>query len=137
MQDVQKVKKSTPVSQPNTIGRELAISMTTKWRNYLGKKMGENFRGFLIPFADIQDIMDIHKEKNIMGVRGYMSLADENNLSSLRFILVPVDSDGRDMLDIHLEGDTDDDVQSTIYDFTQPCPAFCDVKSPLYSDINK
>jgi hypothetical protein len=130
MQKVQNVK-SQPLSQPNTIGREMAISMTSKWRNYLGKATGENFRGFLIPFADIQDLMEIHKEANIMGVRGYMSLADENNLSSLRFILVPVDSNGKDMLDMQLEGD---EVQSTIYDFTQPCPAFCDMSSPLYSD---
>jgi hypothetical protein len=136
MQDAQQNVKSPSVSQPNTIGLEMAVNMTTNWRNYLGKAMGENFRGFLIPFADIQNIMEIHKDKDLMGVRGYMSLADENTLSSVRFILVPVDSDGKDIVDMHVVGDADDDTQSTIYDFTQPCPAFCDMKSPLYSDTN-
>lgn len=116
--------------QPDTIGLEMAIEMTKNWRGFLEKKMGDSFRGFLIPFADIQNIMDIHKDEDIIGVRGYMSLGDQNDPSTVRFIMVPVNSEGKDVLQMP-KGEEDD--STTIYDFTQPCPAFCDTTSPLYS----
>lgn len=123
--------QTTPLlHQPDTIGLETAIALTKNWRGFLEKKMGDSFRGFLIPFADIQNLMDIHKDENIVGVRGYMSLADPNDPSSVRFILVPVNAEGKDVLQKPGEEGSD---ATTIYDFTQPCPAFCDTTSPLYS----
>lgn len=124
------------IKQPNSIGLDYAIQLTTNWRHFLHKKMGESFRGFLIPFTDIQDILDAHKDNpDITGVRGYMGLADENDPSTVRFIMVPVDKDGKDILKMKFVSiDGKEESVTTIYDFTQPCPAFCDKESRLYSN---
>ena len=121
------MKKTTAPLLANTISVEQAIAETKNWRQILTPFMGENvLRGFYIPISDIVNLGNFH---HVEGVRGYLCLTDPGDFSSIKFILVPVGDDGKDIL--RMPGDAGDD-DSTIYDFTRPCPAFCDQDSPLY-----
>jgi hypothetical protein len=51
---------------------------------------------------------------------------DEDLNYKMRLFLVPVNSDGCDVLPIGTGG------LKYVYDFNLPCPATCDVTSPLY-----
>ena len=50
-------------------------------------------------------------------------------------MLVPVDVNNLDVLSIQVPGISgSDETQSSIYDFTSPCPQLCDIDSPLFED---
>jgi hypothetical protein len=124
----------TPDTLENTISLEEAVNFTGKWRNgssstklnYIGF-----IKGFFINKMDIEQLNLLIPPHG--GCRGYLGIDDNTN--SIKFLLVPVDSEGRDILSItygHGHPEDDSDAQSTIFDFTTPCPSQCDEKSPLY-----
>lgn len=113
------------------------------------------FRGFRIPLEDLTQIVEViniynedknHTEK-INSIRAYLCKDTDNmeRLNDIHVMLVPVvggkeispniigedDSPyGSDLLEFDKEKGI---VESTIYDFTTPCPTECDTKSKLYS----
>ncbi|MDM1071484.1 hypothetical protein HX001_03130 [Empedobacter brevis] len=117
------------------------------------------FRGFRIPLDDLTQIVEVinaynedenNKEK-INSIRAYLSKRtdDVERLHDIHVMLVPVvggkdispdiigkdDSIyGRDLLEFDKMRGV---VESTIYDFTTPCPTECDTKSKLYSIKSK
>lgn len=122
-----KLTSFTP--QRTTISLEKAVTGTTNWRMILYPFMNDNvIRGFYIPIQDIVELGKMHQECE--GVRGYFSLEEPEKFTSVKMILVPVDKNGHDILS-KPAGDNGEE-ESTIYDFTQPCPHLCDTVSPLY-----
>ncbi|MBS4063909.1 MAG: hypothetical protein KGZ74_05085 [Chitinophagaceae bacterium] len=115
--------------EPKRVPKDTAIQETENWRSILKPVMGDKvIRGFFIPIEDITAIANMHQ---VSGMRGYICLTDKNDFSSISFIVVPVDENNKDIL-TEKNGVSEEEI-STIYDFTRPCPAFCDESSPLYS----
>ncbi len=63
---------------------------------------------------------------DISRVRVYLGISGEDQGSMVRLFLVPVNDEGKDVIP------TDDEGNQRVYDFNLPCPATCDVTSPLY-----
>jgi hypothetical protein len=122
------VKPLNPKHKPS-IGREKAVQEAANWRMIMHPFMGDKvLRGFYIPMEDILDLAEMHKEAT--WVRGYFIIENPDKFTNVRLALVPVSPDGKDILTKKgLEGEE----ESTIYDFTQPCPHLCDEKSPMFN----
>lgn len=115
-------------SEPKRVPKQTAIQETKNWRKILNPIMGDKvIRGFFIPIEDLTAIANMHQ---VSGMRGYICLTDQNDFSSISFIVVPVDENNKDILS-EKNGAPDEEI-STIYDLTKPCPHFCDPDSPLY-----
>jgi hypothetical protein len=99
----------------NAITLQQAQEWATTWR--------ENplhiIKAFLIPQADFVQLL---AEKNVVDIRAYVG-TDENGEQKL--MLVGVNDKGQDLID--------EANNQNIYDFTQPCPDFCDLESPLFT----
>jgi len=120
-------------SPEDTIPESLAVDITTYWRDYISllDPSPNYIRAFNIPMTDIQSLADFQK---CPSVRAYLSLAVPGDISTLKVILVPVDADNQDVLSIPIPDSTGGFIdQSTIYDFSTPCPQKCDIDSPLFS----
>lgn len=120
------------VPYPNTISLEEGIAITTNWRNYM-ESQGEPadyIRAFFIPIADIQYLYELTQRYGGEGVRAYIGLEKPNDPSTAKLAIVPTSGPepGQDVLD-----DPNDDLESTIFDFTNPCPQSCDFSSPLFT----
>jgi hypothetical protein len=120
------------VPYPNTISLEEGIAITTNWRNYMESQgAGPDFiRAFFIPVDDIKFLYELTVKYGGEGIRAYIGLAEADKPSSAKLALVPTSGPepGADILD-----DPNDDFDSTIFDFTQPCPQACDFGSPLFT----
>ena len=119
-------------SSDDTIPEQEAIDITTNYRNYISSfdPSPDFIKAFLIPMEDIIALASFHKCPN---VRAYLSMAVPGDNSSMKLILVPVGPEGNDILNVPVTGETGDVVtQSSIYDFTSPCPQACDLHSPLF-----
>lgn len=112
----------------DTIPEQEGVNLTTNWRNYISNlDPAPNYiRAFNIPMVDITQLAKFYKCDS---VRAYLSMAIPGDVTSLKIILVPVDAAGNDILSIP---DNTGAAQSTIYDFTSPCPQLCDINSPLF-----
>jgi hypothetical protein len=114
--------------QKSTIPLQEAITETTNWRNWITPHMNNDIiRAFFIPIQDIIELAKMHEEA--VGVRAYLMLPDPQQIGTVKIAIVPVTKDGKDILT--KKNETSDE-QSTIYDFTQPCPHLCDTDSKLY-----
>jgi hypothetical protein len=114
--------------QGTTITLQQAILETTNWRNWIQPHMNDHvIRAFYIPIQDIIELAKMHE--GIEGVRAYLMLPDPQQIATVKVAIVPVTKDGKDVL--RKKSETSDE-QSTIYDFTQPCPHLCDTDSELY-----
>lgn len=116
-----------------------AVSAISTWLIVAAKAFPEApdnslLRGFTIPISDINNLYNISQAKGAAYIRAYLSIKDRSNAAATAgLMLVPVDSAGNDIVF------ADDDVEGKthIYDFTQPCPAFCnwDGASPLMAPV--
>jgi hypothetical protein len=102
------------------------------------------FRGFTIPLKDLKSIVAAaenhnkkkkNKDNQIDAVRGYLAMdtpSSEGRPGLVHILLLPV-ADNKDVTNV---SPTDEDgtgtLESSIYDFSAPCPDVCDVSSPLY-----
>ena len=122
-----------PDTLQNTIPLDVAVKYTTDWRT--GSPSSKlNHIGFVKAFniskSDIDQLQLLIPEGG--GCRAYLGIDYDTKPSSIKLVLVPVSADNRDIL--HIEGehdDADDEGQSTIFDFTTPCPSQCAENSPL------
>ncbi len=138
----------------NTIPVSEAEVWTAKWR----ESCPENCKAFLIPAVDLIEVLN---EMGILGdkaaakaqkraskrkldVRAYMAIETfENGATEEKILLVGTqqDSEGvyRDILNGSIDGKGETEVKglkgpegnSGVYDFTSPCPPYCDDESPL------
>jgi len=100
-------------------------------------------RAVYIPFADIDQLKkDCEKhygKDKIKGIRMYFGLAGEDepiekSFDEFRGLIVPVlevPSVGHKDA-IHESFESPDPEKTNIYDFTAPCPRYCDEESELY-----
>jgi len=116
-----------PGSQ-DTIPEQKGIDVTTNWRDYISNlDPAPNYiRAFNIPMVDITELAQFYKCDS---VRAYLAMEVPGDITTLKIILVPVDPAGNDILNVP---DGSGTMQSTIYDFTSPCPQLCDIDSPLF-----
>jgi hypothetical protein len=108
----------------------VAIEMTANWRQYLAQS-GQKFdkKAFLIPISDLKEILE--NNPGAEGARAYIALKDAADPSTATLLLVPV-VDGKDVVYVNGgEGDPNSDDDSSIYDYTKPCPPYCPDDSPL------
>jgi hypothetical protein len=128
MSDQQKVS-----GYPDTISEDDAIRITTNWRNYMGKGNPDFIRAFEIPLDDITNLAALTERFGGAGVRAYIGLNVEGDPTSAKLAIVPIDANGNDVLKVPEGfGQAAMVEDSTIFDFTNPCPQACDLNSPLY-----
>jgi hypothetical protein len=119
---------------PDTIHLSDGVTFTTNWRNYISAidKNPNYIRAFNIPMADISKLASFGQSTS---VRAYLAMGTAGDISTLKLVLVPVNAlDGTDITGVpdsgSVEGPTVTD--STVFDFTSPCPQTCDITSPLF-----
>jgi hypothetical protein len=115
---------------PDTLTLEQGIEFTTNWRNYMESQGSSSdfIRAFYIPLDDILNLGNLSERAAGQGVRAYIGLGTPNDLSTAKLVLVPT-SGPEPGLDVLQDPQTGD---STIFDFTSPCPTVCDLDSPLF-----
>jgi hypothetical protein len=120
---------------PDTITEEDAIRITTNWRNFMGKGNPDFIRAFEIPLDDMVNAAALTQKYGGTGVRAYIGLDVEGEINSAKLAIVPIDAKGNDILKVpdgaKVSADSAED-ESTIFDFTNPCPQACDLNSPLF-----
>ena len=99
----------------NVISLDTAQNWAARWR----ENPTHIVKAFLIPHEDFAQLL---AQGSVNDIRAYVGI-DDNGTHKL--MLVGVDKTGSDLIDA--------DKQEYIYDFTQPCPAYCDNRSPLYN----
>lgn len=111
-----------PVVAGNTISIQTAIVWATSWR----QNPDENVKAFFIPKSDIIDLL---LDTDCLGVRAYLGLEypTKKSVAIPKLMLVNVDDNGSPT--------GKDNIDNGIFDFTKPCPTYCDVTSPLYTLI--
>ncbi|MVN90466.1 hypothetical protein [Mucilaginibacter aquatilis] len=124
-----------------------AIRRTTNWREFMNVNLqgtNENMvpKAVYMSRADILAMADALKDPSVVGARAYFSLDSteaeaEKNVVTFCMVMVRSCEDkrcGKDV--IYLPNSTDGENgsidDSGIYDYTRPCPDFCDIDSPLY-----
>ena len=102
----------------DAISLDKAINDAANWRAIANTKLKGNdyIKAFLIPVVDFSEILC----EGAVGIRAYLGSAADG---SKKLLLVGVDAHGKDMIDY--------DNGEYVFDFTTPCPAMCDVDSPL------
>jgi hypothetical protein len=84
---------------------------------------------FLIEHDDIVEALGIEDCESEMAyglMRVYFGLYGEELSYKMRLFLVPVNDAGEDVIPVNSKD------EQCVYDFNAPCPATCDVSSPLY-----
>jgi hypothetical protein len=128
----------SPQIKDTSVPLPTAIEWCTNWiktyqKYFPGVKEQDVLRGFTIPIADILQLANEHEQYS--AVRAYLAVSDIKDTQTAKILLVPVDGNGHDIpssKDISITPPP-----SFIYDFTRPCPAQCDVTSPLFVPIPK
>jgi len=132
-----------------TISLTMAKIWVTRWLKTIAAMPGFEEDKNLIPRAiyisieDIKELFEKYPEKDLVGIRMYFGIAGEAepepvSVENLRGLIVPVFSaepyrPHADLIQINDPANPND---TSIYDFTAPCPAYCDKKSELYVPIS-
>lgn len=127
-----------------TVPLQEAIDRVTRFRDQLINQVPEaNIpRAVFIPIADLMAIIDKFQDldehgnirNSLTGVRAYFAVkeSDQDLPDDVTALIVPVDLKGGDIVTQTDGVGEDEEDDSDIYDFTQPCPSQCDTTSPLY-----
>lgn len=138
MSDPKPNKRGGVIPIGGIISIDQARAETKRWRDHhhihdLRVKPGHT-KAFFIPMFDLQCLLDYYKDLNPTGVRVYIGMKEENDssCSPLRALLVPA-TETEDFWDAGCgqPGAVD---ESSIYDFTAPCPDTCASLNPLNGD---
>lgn len=110
------------------IPESVGVDYTTNYRTYISNidPSPDYIRAFNIPMTDVASLAEFTK---CTSVRAYLGMSTPGDISTLKLVMVPVDDKNNDILSIPVPGGT---TQSSIYDFTSPCPSICDINSPLF-----
>jgi len=96
-------------------------------------------KGFVIPFEDISALMAKFSDPSVVGVRAYFTLTQDDFTGGIRGVLVPVTAQYdetsntviyKDLI-VTYSGDEATSSDTSIFDFTKPCPDACDNSSKL------
>jgi hypothetical protein len=117
---------------PDTITEDDAIRITTNWRNFMGKGAPDFIRAFEIPLDDLVNAAALTQKYGGTGVRAYIGLNEEGDPTSAKLAIVPISEKGQDILKVPELFQAAAEEESTIFDFTNPCPQACDLNSPLF-----
>ncbi|MCJ8210725.1 hypothetical protein MUY27_13490 [Mucilaginibacter sp. RS28] len=128
---------------------EEAIQEAQNWRDFIGPQVSASSQP-KIPkavYISRDDIMALAKEfqnnENLVGTRAYFTLKypwSEDIKNEIKFVLVPVAAEegypaGKDMLYIpDAKEYGGGPAESDLYDFTKPCPDYCDTQSAMYGE---
>jgi hypothetical protein len=134
-------EKKLKTSSDYTISLDVAKDLTNNYREAVMPLFGgiEKLvpKGFFIPFEDIKELAN--RYPNASGVRAYFTLPQPSFIAGegISGILVPVEimPDGlyKDIILTNTaKGEVGDENDTSIYDFTKPCPDCCDPSSELY-----
>jgi len=145
---VTKRKKGENPSDTTTISLDLAKIRVSRWLEAVSRMPGFKGKEHSIPraifidFKDIKELVKDYPEVELKGIRIYFGLAGEDqpiapSITDLRGMVVPVlfpdgGANSSHTLDLITSGNVDDPDDTSIYDFTTPCPIFCDTTSELY-----
>ncbi len=113
----------------NLVPLALAQDCIQRYISEIASKETNPVYAFQIYHDDLLHAMGKKAEigsNDISRVRVYLGISSEDEGSMVRLFLVPVDDNGKDVIP------TDEDGNKRVYDFNLPCPATCDVTSPLY-----
>lgn len=136
-----------PLFLQRTVPVNEAVGRTTNWRQLYQDVVKceecDILRAFFIPISDIIELYHFYKKHKveISGVRGYFGHNPldpiDPSVYETELMLCPVDQQGNDILTPppSLQGVVGLG-ESTIYDFTTPCPTNCDTSSALYGTTN-
>ncbi|EHQ24864.1 hypothetical protein [Mucilaginibacter paludis] len=126
------------------ISLDLARVRVKRWLNFMRDLLGPTIPDSKIPRAiyisidDINQLISAYPEVELKGIRVYFGLAGEDHIepakvTDLRGLLVPVlyASAVRPQAD-YIMTNSPNPNDTAIYDFTAPCPQFCDFSSELY-----
>tara|TARA_B100000768_G_scaffold156438_1_gene154000 strand:- start:136 stop:531 length:396 start_codon:yes stop_codon:yes gene_type:complete len=123
----------TKKNKKNTISLKVAKKWAKRWRKTESSyKNYQDCRAFNIPKADLVNVL----KEDVASIRAYIGVAEficpdtDEELYQEKLMIVGVDKDGKDMISSK-DGVTLDEGSKEIYDFTRPCPDFCDLDSPL------
>ena len=97
-------------------------------------------RAIYISMDDIAQLLNEYKKYEINGIRVYFGLKEDpsqrthpSKSQDLSGLIVPVfKADEFRQHKDHIVSDLDDPNDTSVYDFTAPCPAYCDKQSELY-----
>lgn len=135
----------------NLANNRITIEMAKAWTKTWQEDNPEHSKAFLVPIDDVLNILQLlgvlvddgKGELTTKGntnldtaIRAYMAIGpDEAGVTEEKLVLVGA---------VEVKGEWQDQVQETkntlkvslvgsgAYDFTEPCPATCDPKSPLF-----
>ena len=131
------MQEAIPSIPLNTISVKTASEYTANWRSVWKPFLNPDniFRAFYFSASDIKNIAEMH---NVAGVRVYIGLEKPDDASSVKLMMVPVSANEGNPDILFLIGDSaETESPTSIYDFTKPCPSFCDETSPLYGEQGK
>lgn len=144
-------KNKLPTETKVIISVPEAIAKTTNWRSFMAGKTAEE-DAKRVPkavYISKEDIIDMGKQceadDSIAGVRAYFTLDSEaaeevKNMVTFVMVLVRVSDTkpyGDDVLYVPSPDGSSIAGNSNVYDYTTPCPHYCDVDSPLFTGIEK
>jgi hypothetical protein len=131
--------------QTNTISLDEAKAYTQEWRNKESTyNSHQELNAFLIPAVDLQEALDLLKgQEGKTYVRAYIGVKHQARVSEEKLVIVATIADEddstiyRDLIYGKVDGigattPPSDPTNSGIFDFTYPCPTFCDPKSPIH-----
>lgn len=108
----------------NTISLETAQTWARKWRKEEGTYNAHHeVHAFLIPKNDITQLL----EEGVDAVRAYLGV-DENDEEKLMIVGTKYNERTDTYVDMTPVSKIN---EGLIYDFTRPCPPFCDMSSAL------
>jgi len=136
--------KNTDPDQSTTIPLALAKIRVLRWLKIIAAIPGFEKKHDLIPralfiaFDDLKQLEAAYPPDTLKGIRIYFGVAGEDqplapSVYDLRGMVVPVlktDKHGK-FTDL-VESDAANPNNTSIYDFTSPCPRDCDINSELY-----
>ncbi|TCC90052.1 hypothetical protein EZ428_12240 [Pedobacter frigiditerrae] len=128
-------KKPASILDDNRISLAEAMDRTNFWRETIKPLFDDQDavlpKGFYIPFEDIKALSELYPEAK--GARAYFTLHQPGfkKGQGISAVLVPVLIDEAGTYKDIIEPATTDEEDSSIYDFTKPCPHCCDPESEL------
>lgn len=145
-------KKSEVLLDQHIIPLDEAKHLTKHWRKKYHEKFGGEahlIKAVFIPMSDVRCLLRRYKKYHPSGVRAYLAFTTkhdpdgrENDFKShVKIILVPAThcKDFYDKGPGSPGGPVGDTGNSSVYDFTSPCPDVCADANPLNggSDLNE
>lgn len=140
----------TAAIQNSSVTIETALTRIGYWKEAFTKyaKVGDMIpdtipQAVFIPLPDIMALADKYTNKygmKVAGVRAYFAIDQPFFEEKIRLLLVPVVEVTQDFVTTYRDLIIANEVlqpvtsiETSIYDFTKPCPDFCDHESLLYN----